>query len=346
MVGEFIKYLEDIQKEKGISVDECIEALEQALASAYKKNFNVNYQVIANVDRDTGSMQVFSHREIVEEVEDYQTQISLEDAKQINAKYKIGDFVDILADPAEFGRIAAQTARQVVLQRLREAERNIIYNEFVDKKGQIVTGMVRRVDRGNIMVEIGKIEAILTPQDQIAGEHYKQGDSIKVYITDVNSAQKGPQLYISRNNPAMVEELFKREVPEIDSGVVEIMAIAREPGSRTKIAVVSNDDNVDARGACIGPNGDRVRAIVDELGGEKIDIIQYSDDIATFIKEALSPADVTNIKINEDDKICIVVVPDNQLSLAIGKEGQNARLSAKLTGWKIDIKSETAIATS
>jgi N utilization substance protein A len=344
MNEEFMNALDILEREKGLSKDVVIEKLERALAAAAKKHLNVNHQTIANVNPETGDMQVFTHREVVGEVEDYQTQILLEKAKEINKKYKIGDFVDILVDPAEFGRIAAQTARQVVMQGLREAERNVVFAEFADKQGEILQGTVNRIEKRNIMVDIGKIEAVLTPNDQIPGEAYKTGDRIKVYLVDVNTGSQGAQVYISRSHSGLVERLFKREIPEVASGVIEIMASAREAGSRTKLAVASHDPNVDPRGACIGANGQRVKAVVNELNGEKIDVVKYSDDITEFVTEALNPAQVTNVMVNEEEKICLVVVPDSQLSLAIGKEGQNARLAAKLTGWKVDIKSESYVA--
>ena len=344
MNEEFMLALDTLEKEKGISKEIVIEKLERALAAAAKKHLNVNHQTVANVDPATGEMQVFTHREVVGEVEDFQTQILLEKAKEINKKYKIGDYVDILVDPAEFGRIAAQTARQVVMQGLREAERDVVMSEFADKQGEIIQGTVNRIEKRNIMVDIGKIEAVLAPHDQIPGEVYKAGDRIKVYLVDVNTGSQGAQVYISRSHAGLVERLFKREIPEVASGVIEIKAAAREAGSRTKLAVESNDPNVDPRGACIGANGQRVKTIVNELNGEKIDIVKYSEDIVDFVTEALNPAQVTNVMVDEAEKVCLVVVPDSQLSLAIGKEGQNARLAAKLTGWKVDIKSETYIA--
>ncbi|MDR1101177.1 MAG: transcription termination factor NusA [Clostridiales bacterium] len=340
----FVEILNGIENEKGIPKDVIIEKIERALAAAGKRHLGVNHFTVANFDPETGGVQVFTHREIVEEVEDFSTQISLEQAHKISDKYNIGDFVDVMVDPAEFGRIAAQTARQVVMQGLREAERKALFSEFEGKQGEIVNGIVNRIDRPNVIVEIGKLEAILPPAEQIPTEAYKPGDRIKVYVVDVTSTRQGAQLYISRSHPGFIEKLFEREIPEIADGTIDIKAIAREAGSRSKVAVISNDPNVDPRGACIGANGVRVKNIVSEVNGEKADIVKYSEDAAEFVSEALSPASVTNIWVNNAEKICTVIVPDSQLSLAIGKEGQNARLAAKLTGYKIDIKSETYIA--
>jgi len=359
MNNEFIEILDGIEQEKGIPKEVVLEKLERALAAAIRKHLGVNHHAEAKVDPVTGEMTVYTHREVVEdrppfdentpeeerpEPIDWQTQIPISQAKEIDKKYKVGDFVDIYADPAEFGRIAAQTARQVVMQGLREIERGMVVEQFEQLKGTILTGRVTRMERGNIMVEIGNQEAILQKNESIPGEVYKTGELIKVFLVDVSNGKNGAQLYISRTNVGFVKELFKREVPEIADGTVEIKAIAREAGGRTKLAVVTNDDNVDPRGACIGNAGSRVKAISNELNGEKIDIIRYSDNIEEFVTEALSPAVITNVIKNDLEKVCLVVVPDDQLSLAIGKEGQNARLSAKLTGWKIDIKSESYIA--
>jgi len=361
MNAEFIGLLDDIEQEKGIPKEVILEKLEKALAAAARKHLGVNHHAEAKVDPQTGEMTVYTHREVVADKEplpedateaqrlawepiDWQTQIPLAQAKEINKKYKIGDFVDVYADPADFGRIAAQTARQVVMQGISEIERNMVVTEYENLKNTIITGRVTRSERGNTMIEIGKIEAILQKNESIPGENYKQGELIKVFLVDVSNGKNGAQLYISRTNIGFVRELFKREVPEIADGTVEIKAIAREAGSRTKIAVETLDENVDPRGACIGNAGSRVKAISNELNGEKIDIIRYSDNIEEFVTESLSPAQITNVVANDAEKVCLVVVPDDQLSLAIGKEGQNARLSAKLTGWKIDIKSETYIA--
>ncbi len=342
MSEDFLMLLEEFEKEKGISRDVLIEALEVALVSAYKRNYGANHLVRVEINRTNGSMNVFLQRTVVGTVEDPLTQISLIDAKHVNPIYEVGDIMEEETVPQTFGRIAAQTARQVVTQRIREAERGIIYNEFVSKENDIITGIVQRIEKRNIMVDIGKTEAILTPQEQVHAETYKSGQRIKVYVVEVNNTTKGPQVLISRTHPGLVRRLFELEVPEIQNGTVEIKSISREAGSRTKISVRSNDPNVDPIGACVGPKGARVQKIVDELKGEKIDIIKYSDDIAEYISAALSPAKVISATADEEQKICTVTVLGHQLSLAIGKEGQNARLAAKLTGYKIDIlKSES-----
>ncbi len=341
MSEDFIALLEQFEKEKGISRDVLIEALEVALVSAYKRNYGANQNVKVLINRQNGSMNVFLQKEVVEEVSDDETEISLEDAKKVNPIYEIGDVLEWETLPQTFGRIAAQTARQVVTQRIREAERGMIYNEFVKKENDIIPGIVQRVEKKKIMVDIGKTEAMLLPQEQVAIDKYKYGQRIKVYVVEVQKTTKGPQIVISRTHPGLVRRLFELEVPEIQGGVVEIKSISREAGSRTKLAVVSNDPNVDPIGACVGPRGTRVQKIVDELKGEKIDIIKYSDNIEEYVSAALAPAKVISAAVDVEKRICTVIVAGNQLSLAIGKEGQNARLAAKLTGWKIDIiKSE------
>jgi len=343
MDSEFMTLLKDLEKEKGISYEALIEAIEMALVSAYKKSFSSQQDVVVKIDRQTAEMKAYIRRTVVEEVAYPETEISLEDAKNMDESLEVGGFVDEETMPPTFGRIAAQTARQVVIQRIREAERDAIYSQFSDKIGDIVSGVVQRFERKNIMLEIGKLEAILAPNEQVPGETFNQGERIKVYVVDVSKTTKGPQVVISRTHPGMVRRLFELEVPEIQNGTVEIKSVAREAGFRTKIAVVANDANVDPIGSCVGAKGSRVQNVVDVLG-EKVDIVQYCDDTAEYIAEALKPAKVTNVMVDEEEQICQVVVPDNQLSLAIGSGGQNARLAAKLTGWKIDIKSETAIA--
>lgn len=341
MSEDFIALLEQFEKEKGISRDVLIEALEVALVSAYKRNYGANQNVKVLINRQNGSMNVFLQKEVVEEVFDDETEISLEDAKKVNPIYEIGDVLDWETLPQTFGRIAAQTARQVVTQRIREAERGMIYNEFLNKENDIIPGIVQRVDKKKIMVDIGKTEAMLLPQEQVASDKYEYGQRIKVYVVEVQKTTKGPQIIISRTHPGLVRRLFELEVPEILGGVVEIKSISREAGSRTKLAVSSNDPNVDPIGACVGPRGTRVQKIVDELKGEKIDIIKYNDNVEEYVSSALAPAKVISATVDTEKRICTVVVAGNQLSLAIGKEGQNARLAAKLTGWKIDIiKSE------
>jgi len=341
MNSEFIGALEQIEREKQISKEVLIEAIEAALISAYKRNFGSSQNVFVNVDRITGEVRVYAKKKVVETVENDLLEISLEQAHQISKKYDLGDYVDIEVTPKAFGRIAAQTAKQVVVQRIREAERGVIYDEFISKEDDIVTGVVQRTEKKNVIVELGRTEAILTPNEQMPGEVYNFNDRIKVYVTEVKKTTKGPLILISRTHPGLVKRLFEKEVPEIYDGIVEIKSISREAGSRTKIAVYSSDPNVDPVGACVGPKGSRVQVIVDELKGEKIDIIEWSPDPAKYIAASLSPAKVLSVTVNEEEKSAKVVVPDYQLSLAIGKEGQNARLAAKLTGWKIDIKSES-----
>lgn len=338
---EFIEALEQIGKEKGISKDILFEAIEAALISAYKRNFNAAPNVKVQIDRDTSQIKVFSRLTVVEEVKDPQLEISLIEARDCNPRYELGDIVEIEVTPRNFGRIAAQTAKQVVIQRIREAEREIIYKDFVDREDDIVTGIVQRTDQKNVIIDLGKTEAILAPSEQMSNEAYKQGSRIKTYVVEVKKTTKGPQIMVSRTHPGLLKRLFELEVPEIYDGTVEIKAAAREAGQRSKVAVYSKNEEVDPVGACVGPKGIRVQAIVNELKGEKIDIIKWSEDSKEFVSNALSPAKVTLVEIKEDEKISNVVVPDYQLSLAIGKEGQNARLAAKLTGWKIDISSES-----
>ncbi|MGN0107130.1 MAG: transcription termination factor NusA [Hominilimicola sp.] len=332
--------LTEIGEEKGISPDVLIDALEAALVAAYKKNFNSAQNVDVQIDREKGSVKVFAQKEVVELVYDDQEEISLEDARAINGNYNIGDVVNIEVTPKNFGRISAMTAKQVVTQRIREAERGIIYSEYTEKTNDIVTGTVERIERGNVFIDIGKIEAILPEKEQPANETYEVGQMLKCYVSEVRSGTKGTQIVVSRTHPGLVKKLFETEVPEIAEGIVEIKNIAREGGSRTKIAVYSNDPDVDAQGACIGPKGLRVQNIGDELRNEKIDIVKWSEDPAEFIAASLSPAKVISTELNEEEKSAHVTVPEYQLSLAIGKSGQNVRLAARLTGWKIDISAE------
>lgn len=341
MKAEFLEALEDITKEKGITKDVIFEALEAALVSGYKKNFGSSQNVEIDINKESGDVKVYAGKIIVESVEDSLLEISLNDARDINPKYEIGDTVKIEITPRNFGRIAAQTAKQVVMQKIKEAEREIVFDEFINRENEIITGMVQRISKNNVLINLGKTEAVLSPSEQIQGEVYNPGDRIKAYILEVKKTTKGPQILLSRTHPGLVKRLFELEVPEINDGVVDIFSISREAGSRTKIAVYSTDENVDPVGACVGFKGTRVKAIVDELNGEKIDIVTWSKNIEEFIANSLSPAKVITVDINESEKSALVVVPDFQLSLAIGKEGQNARLAAKLTNWKIDIKSES-----
>ncbi len=341
MNSEFIAALGDIERERGISKDILIDAFESALIAAYKRNYGTNGNVRAVVDRDTGEVQIFASKTVVEEVNDPYAEISLPNARKINHLYEVGDVLEEEVDPRKFGRIAAQTAKQVVVQRIREAERGVIFDEFVEKENEVLTAIVQRVEKNGVHVELGKTDGLLPPAEMIAGEEYNNNDRIKVYVLEVRKTSKGPQVLVSRTHPGLVKRLFELEVPEIQTGLVYVKSIAREAGSRTKVAVYSSDPQVDAVGTCVGQKGIRVDRIVQELHNEKIDIIEWDSDPAAYIAKSLSPAKVLMVYINESEKAAKVVVPDNQLSLAIGKEGQNVRLAAKLTGWKIDIKSSS-----
>ncbi|MCM3038246.1 transcription termination factor NusA [Paenibacillus motobuensis] len=341
MSMDFIEALNDLEREKGISKDILFEAIEAALISSYKRNFNTAQNVRVDMNRHTGSIRVFARKLIVEEVLDPRTEISLHSAREINPSFQLDDVAEIEVTPRDFGRIAAQTAKQVVTQRIREAERGLIYNAFVEKEEDIVTGIVQRQDLRNVYVDLGKIEAHLPLNELMPGEKFKHGDRIKAYITKVENTTKGPQILLSRTHPGLLKRLFELEVPEIFDGVVEIRSVAREAGFRSKIAVYSRNSEVDPVGSCVGPKGTRVQTIVTELHGEKIDIVRYSDNIEEYVANALSPSKVLEVQVFEAEKMARVIVPDYQLSLAIGIKGQNARLAAKLTGWKIDIKSET-----
>ena len=339
MNEELLSALADLCKEKGIDKEVILDALEAALVAAYKRNFASAQNVDVQLDRTTGQISVYAQKEVVDEVYDDQLEISLDDAKKLSGAYEIGDIVNIEVTPRNFGRIAAMTAKQVVTQRIREAERGIIYSEYTQKENDIVTGKIERKERGNLFVDIGKIEAMLPLNEQVAGEDYEIGQMIKCYVSEVRNGTKGTQIILSRTHPGLVKRLFFQEVPEIQEGLVEIKSISREAGSRTRIAVYSQDPGVDAQGACIGPKGLRVQTIGEELGDEKIDIIKWSDNPVEFISASLSPSKVLSVELNEEDKTAKVTVPEYQLSLAIGKSGQNVRLAARLTGWKIDISS-------
>ncbi|MCL2164563.1 MAG: transcription termination factor NusA [Oscillospiraceae bacterium] len=340
---ELIRALEQLEREKGVEKEVLIEAIEIALITAYKRNFGSTQDVRISFDRETGDVRVFSQKKIVATNPDInQSEISLEHAKRIDKNLQEGDIAEIEVTPRKFGRIAAQTAKQVVVQRIREAERGIIFSTFFNREDDIITGIVNRIEKRNIIIDVGKAEAILPEKEQTINEEYRFNDRIKTYVTEVKKTAKGPQIIVSRTHPGLVKRLFELEVPEINDGTVEIKSISREPGSRTKIAVFSKDDNVDPVGACVGQKGTRVQAIVDELRGEKIDIIKWSSNPAEYLSSSLSPAKVIRVDL-EDDRVARITVPDFQLSLAIGKEGQNARLAAKLTGWKIDIKSESQL---
>jgi transcription termination/antitermination protein NusA len=343
MSAELMRALNELEKEKGIDKEVLIEAIEAALISAYKRNFGLSQNVKVSIDRETGDVKVYSLKKVSELPQNDLLEISLENAKKLNKKLDIDDTAEVEVTPRTFGRIAAQTAKQVVVQRIKEAERGIIYDEYVSKESDIVTGIIQRTEKRNVIIDLGKTEAVLAPAEQTPTEEYIFNDRIKTYVIDVKKTTKGPQIMVSRTHPGLVKRLFELEVPEIYDGVVEVKSISREPGSRTKIAVYSKDENVDPVGACVGQKGSRVQAIVDELHGEKIDIIKWSSSPEEYISSSLSPAKVIRVDTSEDEKSAKVIVPDYQLSLAIGKEGQNARLAAKLTGWKIDIKSESQL---
>lgn len=343
MSAELLYALNQLEKEKGIDKEVLIEAIEQALISAYKRNFGSAQNVEVSIDRTTGQIRVYALKTIVDVVTDSATEMSLEQAKLFGADFEIGDMVEVEVTPRKFGRIAAQTAKQVVMQRIREAERSLIFDEFSNREEDIVNGIVSRFDKKNIIIDLGRVEAVLPPSEQTPGEKYNVHDRIKVYVLSVKKTNKSPQIYVSRTHPGLVKRLLELEVPEIADGTVEIKTIAREAGSRTKIAIYSRNENVDPVGACVGQRGSRIRAIVDELRGEMIDVIKWSSNAEEYIAASLSPAKVLQVSLDEENKVARVVVPDFQLSLAIGKEGQNARLAAKLTGWKIDIKSESQL---
>lgn len=341
MSSELLDALTILEKEKGISKEIIIEAIEAALISAYKRNFNQAQNVRVDLNRETGTMKVFARKDVVDEVYDPRLEISIGEARGINPNYVLNDVIEMEVTPKDFGRIAAQTAKQVVTQRVREAERGVIYSEFIDREEDIMTGIVQRIDSKFIYVSLGKIEALLPVSEQMPNETYKPHDRIKVFITKVEKTTKGPQIFVSRTHPGLLKRLFEIEVPEIYDGTVEIKSVSREAGDRSKISVHSDNPEVDPVGSCVGPKGQRVQAIVNELKGEKIDIVRWSGDPIEFVANALSPSKVVEVLVNEEEKATTVIVPDYQLSLAIGKRGQNARLAAKLTGWKIDIKSES-----
>lgn len=341
MNQEFITALAEIAEDKNISKESLLETIEFALITAYKKNYDHAQNVSVSIDKETGAIKVYQQKTIVEEVENSNLEVTLDEAKKISATYSLGDVVNYEVTPKSFGRIAAQTAKQVVVQRIKEAERDKVITMYRDRENSMVTGLITKNEGKLVFVQVGSdTEAILPMNEQIAGENYTSGKRMKFFVAEVKLLGNNPQIILSRTHPLLVKKLFEQEVPEIADGVIEIKSISREAGSRSKISVFSQDENVDAVGACVGQRGARVQAICDELGGEKIDIIKYSENPAEFISSALSPSDVISCDVNEDEHSASVIVPDGQLSLAIGKEGQNARLAAKLTGWKIDIKAE------
>lgn len=341
MNKELIEALNILEKEKDISKESLFEAIESNLVVAYKNNFNKADNVTVTMDRETGDFHIYSQKEVVEEVTDSVAQISLEDARAIKGTYELGDIVNIEIQSKDFGRIATQSAKNGILQKIREEERKSIYDQYFEKQNDIITGIVQRINGKNISVNLGKADTVLMEKEQAPGEFFRPTERIKLYITEVKDTGRGPRIVVSRTHPGLVKRLFEQEVTEIQDGTVEIKSIAREAGSRTKMAVWSNNEDVDAVGACVGINGARVNAVVDELRNEKIDIVNWSENPAILIENALSPSKVVAVLADPDNKEALVVVPDMQLSLAIGKEGQNARLAAKLTGFKIDIKSES-----
>ncbi|WP_101772998.1 transcription termination factor NusA [Peptostreptococcus faecalis] len=347
MNAEFIQALDELVKDRGIDKEVLLETIEQALTSAYKKNFGSAQNVRIDLNRDTGDIKVYSQRTVVDESDLYDNflEIELAEAREVNKNYELGDVLEYEVTPRDFGRIAAQTAKQIVVQKIREAEREMTFNEFVEKQDELITGEISRISikdgKQIVFVQVGKGEGILLQSEQIPGEEYKIGETKKFYVVEVNKTNKNPQILVSRSNMGLVKRLFEMEVPEIQQGIVQIKSISREAGSRTKMAVKSVDPNIDPIGACVGTQGSRVRNVVAELGDEKIDIVKYNDDIGIFVEASLSPSKVTKVFVDKKEKSAVVIVPDYQLSLAIGKEGQNARLAARLTNWKIDIKPES-----
>lgn len=342
---QLIVAIQELEKEKGIKKDYLLDSIESALLTAYKRNYNSQENVKVVVDRETGASHLYSVKEVVEHAENPILQISLEEARKIDKEAQIGGTVDVELVPKNFGRIAAQTAKQVIIQKLREAEREIIYSEYSERKGEIVSGIIQKADQNIVVMDLGKVEGVMPAKEQIPTEKYHVNDKIKGYILDVEKGAKGvPQVIISRACPEFVKKLFEFEIPEIYEGVIEIKAVSRDAGSRSKVAVYSPNENIDPVGSCVGQKGVRIQNIINELNGEKIDVIEWNADLSIYISSALLPAQVMAVDIDEENRIAQVIVPDDQLSLAIGKSGQNARLAAKLTGlsdWRIDIKSET-----
>ena len=344
MNGEFLDALRQIEREKGIPLDVLLDTIESALVSAYKKNYGVAGDVRVDIDSAQDEFRVYCQKSVVQDVENDHSEMSLEEAQSYDAEAQVGDVIEIEVTPENFTRIAAQTAKQVVMQHLREVERERTYEEYADRVGEVVTGTILRREGKSVFVNIGKVEALIPPSEQVPTEPYRFNERLKVYIVEVRRTPRGPQVIASRTHPRIVRRLFELEVPEIADNIVQVKAIAREPGQRTKVAVWSTDPRVDPVGSCVGHRGSRVQAVVDELYNEKIDIIRWNESTATFIGEALSPAKVIEVKLDDSAQSALVIVLDNQLSLAIGKAGQNVRLAAKLTGWRIDIRSETQLA--
>ena len=339
---ELVIAMQELEKEKGIKKEYLLESIETALVTAYKRNFNSAENVKITMDGETGEIHVYAEKDVVEQVEDEKTQINLQDARKVNPKLEIGDKAQIEIIPKNFGRIAAQTAKQVIVQKIREASRNIVFEEYNERKGEIVSGIVQKVDNNIVVLDLGKLEGIMPLKEQVPTEQYRVNDKIRACILDVQKGLKGaPQVIVSRASAEFVRKLFELEIPEIYEGVIEIKSIARDAGSRSKLAIYSPNENIDPVGSCVGQKGIRIQNIINELHGEKIDVIEWNEDPSIFIATALLPARVMAVDINEEEKSAQVIVEDDQLSIAIGKAGQNARLAAKLTGWKIDIKSES-----
>jgi N utilization substance protein A len=343
MKSDFLIAITQIAAEKNLPKEVVLQAVETALISAYKKDSEVTGNIVVRIDRNTGNVHVFAQKAVVGEVEDDRVDIAIKDARKIKPDVQMGDILEFEVTPANSGRIAAQTAKQVVLQRLREAEREMVYEEFSNREGDIVSGLIQRVDARQIIIDLGKTEGVLPPNEQVRTEHYRPGTRMKFYLVEVHKSNRGPQLVLSRTHKNLLKRLFELEVPEIYKGTVEIKSIAREPGYRSKVAVSARQEGVDPVGSCVGLRGIRIQNIVNELGGERIDVVQWDINPARFVANALSPAQVSSVSVSQEDNTASVIVPDRQLSLAIGKEGQNARLAAKLTGWRIDIKSESAV---
>ena len=341
MNQELLNAMDYLEKEKSIPREILIETIEAALLTAYKKNYTQHKNVKVDLTLTNGSYRVISRKDVVEEVEDETAEVDLDTARTVNPAYEIGDPYDEDVTPKDFNRVGAQAAKQAVMQRLRDAERGILYEEFVDKEDEVMTGLIDRVDHRFVYIQLGRTDAVLSESERIPNEVYRPNERLKVYVNKVEQTTKGPQIFVSRTHPNLLKRLFEKEVPEIYDGTVEIMSVAREAGERSKISVHAENTDVDAVGSCVGAKGARVEAVVNELSGEKIDIVLWDTDPKVFVRNALSPSQVVDVQVDEENKSTVVIVPDKQLSLAIGKKGQNARLAAKLTGWKIDIKSES-----
>jgi len=343
MKSDFVTAISQLCSEKGVSREAVMHAIEAALVSAYKRNFSPTSQnVIAQIDPVTGAVKIFVEKLVVEQEDASPDKISLAAARKINPDVEMGLTVPVESTPPNFGRVAAQTAKQVILQRLRDEERRMVFDEYHEREGELLHGVVQRIENRSVFIDLGKAEGVMAPSDQVPTERYYPGQRLRVYLVEVHDSHKGPQIVVSRNHRMMLRRLFEQEVPEIFSGTVELKAIAREAGARSKVAVAARQEGIDPVGSCVGMRGVRIQNVVNELGGEKIDVVQWSPDDATFVANALSPAQVVGVVVSEDTKTATVVVPERQLSLAIGKEGQNARLAAKLTGWRIDIKPVTS----